>query len=78
MKTELRIAPSLSAVPADLVAELTVAAYGVALRHAAEGKWPDLELDLWHALTEVVSQWKLAVEPILEVCTLNSLKSVEA
>ena len=35
-------------------AELTEAAYRVALRHGVSGSWLDLELDLWHALTDAV------------------------
>jgi hypothetical protein len=38
-------------------AELTRAAYHVALRHGAADTWLDLELDLWHALADVVQQW---------------------
>jgi hypothetical protein len=40
-----------------LAAELTAAAYPVALRHAVEDKWLDLELELWRALTETVKKW---------------------
>ena len=38
-------------------AELTAAAYPVALRHGVGGKWLDLELDLWRVLTETVQKW---------------------
>ena len=38
------------------VAELTCAAYHVALRHGA-GQWLDLQLRLWHALADTVEQW---------------------
>ena len=38
------------------VAELTSAAYHVALRHGA-GTWLDLQLHLWHALADTVEQW---------------------
>jgi hypothetical protein len=38
------------------VAELTSAAYHVALRHGA-GTWLDLQLGLWHALADTVEQW---------------------
>jgi hypothetical protein len=41
-----------------LVAELTEAAYPVALRHAGHGSWVDLELDLWHALGQAVQNWQ--------------------
>jgi hypothetical protein len=39
-----------------LVAELTDAAYAVALRHKKPGSWIDLELDLWRALGETVQK----------------------
>jgi hypothetical protein len=37
-----------------LAAELTLAAYRVALRTRTEGTWLDLELDLWRALADTV------------------------
>jgi hypothetical protein len=44
--------------PEAFAAELTAAAYPVALRHGVGGKWLDLELDLWRALTETVKNWE--------------------
>jgi len=41
-----------------LVAELTEAAYPVALRHGSKGSWVDLELDLWKALGQAVRDWQ--------------------
>jgi hypothetical protein len=41
-----------------LVAELTEAAYPVALRHGVQGSWVDLELDLWKALGQAVKNWR--------------------
>lgn len=41
-----------------LVAELTEAAYPVALRHRGRGSWVDLELDLWKALEQTVCKWQ--------------------
>ena len=41
-----------------LAAELTAAAYPVALRHGVGGKWLDLELDLWRVLAETVQRWE--------------------
>ena len=38
----------------NLAGELTLAAYHVALQHAAAGTWLDLELDLWRALSDAV------------------------
>jgi hypothetical protein len=48
-------------------AELTCAAYGVALRHGTAGTWVDLELDLWQALTETVKKWGWGPPPLSEV-----------
>ena len=39
------------------VAELTTAAYAVALRHGTGRLWLDLELDLWKALDDTVTRW---------------------
>jgi hypothetical protein len=38
----------------NATAQLTEAAYLVALRHAGEGSWIDLKLDLWDVLTDTV------------------------
>jgi hypothetical protein len=38
-------------------AELTLAAYRVALRNDRQGAWLDLELDLWRALADTVKTW---------------------
>jgi hypothetical protein len=40
-----------------LAAELTAAAYPVALRHAGGDRWLDLQLELWRVLTETVQRW---------------------
>jgi hypothetical protein len=40
----------------DFTAELTSAAYAVALRHGLEDNWLDLELELWEALKETVKK----------------------
>jgi hypothetical protein len=39
-------------------AELTNAAYAVALRHGVEDNWLDLELELWEAMKEAVKKWE--------------------
>jgi hypothetical protein len=57
MNTHELTGRALSTAPADFVAELTVAAYRVALRYAADGAWIDLELELWRALTEAANRW---------------------
>jgi hypothetical protein len=41
----------------NFVAELTSAAYFVAIRHGTADTWLDLELDLWRALADTVKQW---------------------
>jgi hypothetical protein len=41
-----------------LAAELTDAAYPVALRYGLGDKWLDLELDLWRVLAEAVRKWE--------------------
>jgi hypothetical protein len=40
----------------NFAAELTRAAYAVALRHGLEDKWLDLELELWEALKDTVKK----------------------
>ncbi|HEV3258635.1 MAG TPA: hypothetical protein VG013_17300 [Gemmataceae bacterium] len=42
----------------NLAAELTRAAYHVALRHGAAATWLDLELDLWCALADAINRWR--------------------
>jgi len=42
----------------SLVAQLTEAAYPVALRHGGKGSWVDLELDLWKALGQALQKWE--------------------
>jgi len=41
----------------SFAAELTEAAYLVALRHGVGGSWVDLELDLWQVLGDSVQKW---------------------
>jgi hypothetical protein len=40
----------------DFVAEVTVAAYSVALRHRAGDEWLDLEMDIWKVLDETIKK----------------------
>jgi hypothetical protein len=42
---------------AVLAAELTAAAYPVALRHAVGDRWLDLQIELWRVLSETVKKW---------------------
>ena len=39
-------------------AELTLAAYRVALRTRTQGTWLDLQLDLWRTLADKVKTWE--------------------
>ncbi len=41
----------------NFAAELTRAAYCVALQARTEGSWLDLELGLWRALTDKIRTW---------------------
>jgi hypothetical protein len=51
----------------DFAAELTSAAYAVALRHGVEDKWLDLELELWEALKVTVKKWEQGSPPFSDV-----------
>jgi hypothetical protein len=51
----------------NFTAELTLAAYSVALRHGTAGTWVDLELDLWRALVRTVKKWDRRSPPNSEV-----------
>jgi hypothetical protein len=41
----------------NFAAELTHAAYPIALRHRITGSWLELELGLWTVLAETVKRW---------------------
>jgi hypothetical protein len=41
----------------NFAAELTSAAYPIALRHGMAGSWIMVELGLWRALAETVKKW---------------------
>jgi hypothetical protein len=41
----------------NLAAQLTLAAYRVALGHGAASMWVAVELSLWRSLTETVKKW---------------------
>ena len=41
----------------NFAAELTCAAYPIALRHGMAGSWLKVELGLWRALAETVKKW---------------------
>jgi hypothetical protein len=41
----------------DFAAEITLAAYRVALQTGTRGTWLDLQLDLWRTLADRVKTW---------------------
>jgi len=47
----------------DLAADVTEAAYSVALGRQVGDEWLDLELDLWKALDSTVQKWEQQVPP---------------
>ena len=51
-------------------AELTNAAYAVALRHGVEDNWLDLELELWEAIKEAVKKREQGDRPVSQSCLL--------
>ena len=57
MNGDSRDSVNRDALLETLAAELTLAAYRVALRTRTGGTWLDLELDLWRALADTVKTW---------------------
>jgi len=47
-----------------LAAELTDAAYPIALRHGVQQHWLELELYLWHALGTTIAKWDRRLPPL--------------
>ena len=47
-----------------LAAELTLAAYRVALRTRTEGTWLDLELALWRTLADTARTWGAGIASV--------------
>ncbi len=58
MSDNHRASLNLDALLDDFTAEITSAAYAVALRHGVENNWLDLQLELWEALKETVMKWE--------------------
>jgi hypothetical protein len=58
MNGDLKTPVNRDAVLECFAAELTLAAYRVALRTRTRGTWLDLELDLWRALADTVETWE--------------------
>jgi hypothetical protein len=42
----------------DIAAEITEAAYPIALKHKPGERWLDLQLGLWHAIQRTVRDWQ--------------------
>ena len=57
MNADDRLAGGRDALLDAFVADLTSAAYHVALRRRVVGSWVDLQLDLWAALSQAVTRW---------------------
>ena len=57
MNADYRTANHPDTLRETFVAELTTAAYAVALRHGTGHSWLDLQLALWKALNETVRSW---------------------
>ena len=58
MTEDLKTPVNQDALLENLAAELTLAAYRVALQTRTRGTWLDLELDLWRALGDTVRSWQ--------------------
>jgi hypothetical protein len=53
-----RAAVSRVSLLEDFAAELTAAAYSIALEHGTQNEWLDLELQLWRALADTIKKWR--------------------
>ena len=47
----------------NFAAELTEAAYPVALQRHPGKRWLDLQLDLWHAMEQTIEKWQQQAFP---------------
>jgi hypothetical protein len=63
MNGDLKTPVNRDALLETFAAELTFAAYHVALRTGTQGTWLDLQLDLWKALAETVRTWDEGIAP---------------
>ncbi len=57
MNRDFKTPVNRDALLETFAAELTLAAYRVALRTGTQGSWLDLELDLWRTLADTVKTW---------------------
>jgi hypothetical protein len=56
--TPTAVLGSVHTDPEELAAELTEAAFPVALRHGFGTDWLERKLELWNAMTRTVSTWE--------------------
>jgi hypothetical protein len=47
----------------EFVAQLTEAAYQIALRHTRGNRWLDVGLGLWRVIAQAVLKWELCADP---------------
>ena len=73
MKGTPNAAGNLETPLEEFTAELTRAAYTVALQYGARDKWLDLQLQLWKALKESVKKWEQEAPDVLSDCTRPQL-----
>jgi hypothetical protein len=64
MNRDILTPVSRDALLETLAAELTLAAYRVALRTRTEGTWLDLELDLWRTLADTARTWGAGIASV--------------
>jgi hypothetical protein len=63
MNDNARTTADRDALLDTFAAELTRAAYHVALRYGTAGSWLDLELDHWRARADTVKRWGRKAAP---------------
>ena len=63
MNTHAGTAEYADFFPELLAAELTIAAYPIALRHGVGDSWVELEINLWMVLAEAVRNWQRQPPP---------------
>ncbi len=57
-RTSTAISRGSASEVADFAAELTEAAYPVALQRKPGKRWLELQLDLWHAMERTIREWQ--------------------
>ena len=57
MNVDFKTPVDRDALLESFAAELTLAAYRVALQTGTRGTWLDLQLDLWRTLADTVKTW---------------------